>query len=181
VFGNHIVRKRTHVLADVLNAIDQTADARPVFGLACGGRAEPYDSLLNEKIESFGLEQRLLTPGFVRPVENWMAACDVILAPAIDEPLARNVLEALALEVPVVVSTDGGLRELIRGDNGLLCNPYDIPAWITATRQVLDNPLFARSLAAKGRITVSELTPERHAGRVAAIYRGLHRSTEKVA
>lgn len=181
VFGNHIVRKRTHVLADILNAIPHTADGRPVFGLACGGRAEPYDSLLNEKIESSGLQQRLLTPGFVRPVGNWMAACDVILAPAIDEPLARNVLEALALEVPVVVSTDGGLRELIRGDNGLLCDPYDIPAWIAATRQVLDNVLFARSLATNGRATVSHLTPDRHADRVAAIYRGLRTPAQKVA
>jgi glycosyltransferase involved in cell wall biosynthesis len=110
-----------------------------------------------------------------------MAACDVILAPAIDEPLARNVLEALALEVPVVVSTDGGLRELIGGANGLLCDPYDTPAWVAATRRVLDNPLFARSLAANGRATVAELTPERHARRITAIYRGLHGQIEKVA
>jgi glycosyltransferase involved in cell wall biosynthesis len=174
VFGNHIVRKRTHVLADVLRAIAHTGDGRPVYGLACGGRAEPYDHELDAKIATFSLGRRLLRPGFVRPVENWMAACDVILAPAIHEPLARNVLEAQALEVPVVVSTDGGLRELIRdGENGLLCDPYDLPAWIAATRRLLDDSVLARTLSNAGRATVAELTPARHAARIAAIYRGL--------
>jgi len=174
VFGNHIVRKRTHVLADIVRAVTHTADGRPVYGLACGGRAEPYDHELDAKIAAFSLDRRLLCPGFVRPVENWMAACDVILAPAVHEPLARNVLEAQALEIPVVVSTDGGLRELIRdGENGLLCDPYDLPAWIAATRRLLDEPSLARALAYAARATVSELTPLRHAARIAAIYRGL--------
>jgi glycosyltransferase involved in cell wall biosynthesis len=174
VFGNHIARKRTHVLADVLADITAAADGRPVFGLACGGRAEPYDHELDGKIAALGLEARLLRPGFVRPVENWMAGCDVILAPAIHEPLARNVLEAMALEVPVVVSTDGGLPELVRdGENGVLRDPYDIPGWIAATRHILDQKAFAARLTAAGRATVADLTPGRHAARVEAIYRSI--------
>ncbi|HEU0095516.1 MAG TPA: glycosyltransferase family 4 protein, partial [Rhizomicrobium sp.] len=174
IFGNHIVRKRTHVLADVLRAITHTADGRPVYGLACGGRAEPYDHELDEKTTAFGLESRLLRPGFMRPVEDWMAACDVILAPAIDEPLARNVLEAQALGIPVVVSTDGGLREVIRdGENGLLCDPYDLPGWIERTQRVLNDPMLASVLARNGRTAVAALTPDKHAERIARIYRSL--------
>ena len=182
VFGNHIARKRTHVLADVLNAIGHAADGRPVFGLACGGRAEPYDHALDTKVESFGLGERLLRPGFVRPVEDWMAGCDVILAPAVDEPLARNVLEALALEIPVVVSTDGGLPELIRDEeNGLLCDPHDIPGWIAATRRVLDDHNLAERLTRAGRSVVAELTPARHAARVEALYRCIPRFRSQAA
>jgi glycosyltransferase involved in cell wall biosynthesis len=174
VFGNHIDRKRTHVLADLVAAIAQTADGRPAFGLACGARAEPYDRLLDEKIEAFGLQRRLIRPGFVRPVEKWMAACDVIVAPAVDEPLARNVLEALALGVPVAVSTDGGLKELIRdGMNGVLCDPHDGAAWECATRRLLDNRAYARLLAENGKTTVAALAPSLHAQRIAAIYRGI--------
>jgi glycosyltransferase involved in cell wall biosynthesis len=174
VFGNHIVRKRTHMLADVLQAITHTGDGRPVYGLACGGRAEPYDHELDGKIAAFTLGHRLLRPGFVRPVENWMAACDLILAPAVNEPLARNVLEAQALEVPVIVSTDGGLRELIRdGENGLLRDPHDTLGWIAASRTLLDRPELARMLAERGRAGIAELTPQRHAARIAGIYRSL--------
>lgn len=182
IFGNHITRKRTHMLADVLAAITTTADGRPVFGLACGGRAEPYDHELDDKIAALGLEARLLRPGFMRPMEDWMAGCDAILAPAIDEPLARNVLEAMALSVPAVVSTDGGLPELVRdGENGLLRDPYDIPGWIGATRRILDQPDFAARLAASGRATVAALTPERHAARVAAVYRSIPQFRSRAA
>jgi glycosyltransferase involved in cell wall biosynthesis len=182
VFGNHIVRKRTHVLADVLTAITRTADGRPVFGLACGGRAEPYDTELDAKIAAFGLEERLLRPGFVRPIEDWMSGCDVILAPAVDEPLARNVLEAMALEIPVVVSTDGGLPELVRhGENGLLCDPYDIPGWIAATRRILNEPGLAGRLTHAGRAVVAGLTPARHAARVEALYRSIPRFRSQAA
>jgi glycosyltransferase involved in cell wall biosynthesis len=179
-FGNHIKRKRTHVLADLVAAITHTAAGRPVYGLACGARAEPYDDELDEKINIYGLQQRLFRPGFMRPVEKWMAACDVVLAPAVDEPLARNVLEAQALGVPVVVSTDGGLRELIRdGENGLLCDPYDGAGWERAMRRLLDDRSFADKLAQNGRATVAELAPVRHAERIAALYRSLFDQTSR--
>lgn len=172
VFGNHILRKRTHVLADIVHAIAETADGRAVYGLACGGVAEPYDIQLDEKIAAFGLSERLIRPGFVRPVEDWMAACDVILAPAINEPLARNILEAQALEIPVIVSTDGGLRELIRhGESGLLCDPDNLEGWISATAGLLNSPAKAAQLAGEGRKTVSTLRPQAHAARIEAIYR----------
>ena len=171
-FGNHIVRKRTHVLADVLHALTETADRRPIYGLACGAEAAPHDTLLHEKIASYGLEQRLLRPGFVRPVEEWISACDVVLAPAIHEPLARSVLEAQALEVPAVVSTDGGLRELIEdGRTGILCDPYDLDDWIFATLAILNDGELADTMARAARQVVSKLEPKRHAERIAAIYR----------
>ncbi|HEY7979353.1 MAG TPA: glycosyltransferase family 4 protein [Rhizomicrobium sp.] len=182
VFGNHIKRKRTHVLADILRAITHTADGCPVYGLACGARAEPYDEELDAKIDKFGLQQRLFRPGFVRPIEKWMTACDAVLAPAIDEPLARNVLEAQALGVPVVVSTDGGLKELIReGENGLLRDPYDGEGWESATRRLLDDRNLADRLAQNGRATVAGLAPALHAQRIVAVYRGLFNRTSRKA
>ncbi|MGN6516243.1 MAG: glycosyltransferase family 4 protein [Rhizomicrobium sp.] len=184
VFGNLIRRKRAHVLADLIAAIPHTADGRPVYGIACGAQAEPYDQLLDERIAQHRLEHRVFRPGFVRPVEKWMAACDAILSPAIDEPLARNVLEAQALGVPVIVSTDGGLRELIRdGWNGLLCDPYDSTGWVRATRAVLDDRCLAARLAMNGRATIDRLAPRHHAQRIAAIYRGLfeHPSRDEAA
>jgi glycosyltransferase involved in cell wall biosynthesis len=142
--------------------------------MACGGKAEPYDHLIAQKIERLGLQERFIRPGFVRPVDSWMAACDLVIAPATDEPLARNVLEAQALGVPVIVSTDGGLKELIRhGTNGLLCDPFDIDTWIASVRSVLDDRLLAGKLAKNGLATVADLSPAWHAQRISAIYAGL--------
>ncbi|HUO88495.1 MAG TPA: glycosyltransferase family 4 protein [Rhizomicrobium sp.] len=182
IFGNHLVRKRTHVLADVLAAIPVTSDGRQVFGLACGARAEPYDYLLDKKVESFALAERLLRPGFVRPVEDWMGACDVVLAPAINEPLGRSVLEAQALGVPVVLSTDGGFRELVvDGQTGLICEPYDLNAWIVATRRLLDDRRLATALADAAGAVSSRLRPDAHARRVVAVYRSVLRQNDSEA
>lgn len=171
VFGNHAARKRTHVLADVLDALQLTKDGRPIIGLACGGKVEPYDHHLDSKIAAFGLETRLLRPGFVRPVEDWIGACDVIIAPAVQEPLSRSILEAQALGVPVVVSTDGGLKELIEHERtGILCDPHDLPQWITATRRILNDENFSNSMTSAAQRVVSRLKPREHACRVAAVY-----------
>lgn len=171
VFGAHTVRKRTHVLADVLNAIPEIGGA-PVFGLACGKRAEPYDTLLGEKIAAFGLEHRLLLPGFVRPAEDWMAACDVVLAPAEREPFGRTAFEAALAGAPIVMSSDSGVSELITdGEDGYLVSPQDVPLWIERARDVLTDPVRAEAMAAKALAGLADYAPERHAERVETIYR----------
>jgi glycosyltransferase involved in cell wall biosynthesis len=174
VFGNMTARKRTHLLADVLHAIPRTADGRLVFGLACGGRAEPYDHALDRKTAAYGLEDRLLRPGFVRPVESWMAACDLVLAPAVREPFGRTVIEALVLGVPVAVSADAGVCELIRdGKTGVLCDPDDSASWIAAARRLLNDTAAARAMAEGAAGLAAHLAPARHAARIVALYREL--------
>lgn len=174
VFGNFSRRKRSHVLTDVVAALAQAPSGAPLFGLLCGGRVEPLDQELFAKIERYGLASRLLMPGFVRPVHEWMAACDVILAPAEKEPLARNVLEAQAVGVPVIVSSDGGLTELIHdGDNGIILPPDQIDRWIEAVRRVLEDPEFAARLARRGQESVRVLAPNQHAERIERIYDGI--------
>jgi glycosyltransferase involved in cell wall biosynthesis len=176
-FGNLVMRKRTHVLADILKDITHTADGRPVFGVACGARAEPYDVELDRKINEYGLEGRLLRPGFVRPVENWMAACDVVVAPATREPFGRTAVEALSLGVPVVLSRDAGVCELIHdGEMALLRDPHDIPAWIAAVRRLLDDPAAADAMVRSAAHVTAPLAPARHAARVSAIYADLLRA-----
>ena len=171
VFGNLTKRKRAHALADIMRDLGPSIGGRPVFGVACGGVIEPRDEELEPKREAYGLKERLAVPGFVRPVDRWMAACDVILAPAEREPLARNVLEAMAVGVPVVVSDDGGLREFIKqGDNGFLLAPHDTDQWVRVIRDILSGQCPAEQLIRAGQKAASELTVEKHARRIEKIY-----------
>ena len=171
VFANLIRRKRNHMLVDIIAGVTKSARGDPVFGLMCGGPAEPLDTLFAEKIERYGLQARILQPGFVRPSDVWMAACDIIIAPAEKEPLARNVLEALAIGIPVIVSSDGGLPEIVEdGITGLVLPPEDLPAWIKAVQGLLDHPQSAEALATAGQKSVERLTPACHAERIEDIY-----------
>jgi glycosyltransferase involved in cell wall biosynthesis len=182
IFGNLSRRKRSHVLADVVNQLATGPGGRPIYGLICGGPAEPLDQELYAKIEQYDLGGRLLMPGFVRPVHEWMAACDMILAPAEKEPLARNVLEAQALGVPVICSLDGGLTEIIEdGVNGVILPPQDVDAWVASVQRLILQPDFAAQLAERGQDNVRRLRPDLHARRIEAIYRKASRGAEWAA
>jgi glycosyltransferase involved in cell wall biosynthesis len=174
IFGSHTERKRTHVLADVLNGIPATAAGDPVLGLACGKRAEPYDKQLDEKIQAFGLQERLIRPGQVRPVEEWMAACDLILAPAEREPFGRTALEAAQVGVPILMSADSGAREIIDdGVNGRVIDPRAIDQWVAVTRELLEDGAAARRMADSARARLAGFLPQRHAEQVIEIYRDI--------
>jgi glycosyltransferase involved in cell wall biosynthesis len=88
------------------------------------------------------------------------------------EGLGSAVLLAMSAGVPVVASRVGGLSEVIRhGENGLLVDnhPEDIAA---AIRQVLDNPVLARSIGSAARKTIIErFTVDHMVRRTIEVYR----------
>lgn len=171
IFGTLIRRKRTHVIADVVRAITRTADGCPVFGIVCGEPAEPLDELLAQKIADYGLGERIRLVGFVKPVEPWMAACDVVLAPAVDEAFGRTSFEALASGTPVVVSNDSGSIEILgTGAGALFLPPEPIGAWVDAVAELLTDRERTRRMVEAGALAVGELSPTRHAERIQRIY-----------
>src|SRR4029079_15104613 len=79
------------------------------------------------------------------------------LLPSGAEPFGRALLEAMALEVPVVATSAGGPPELIRdGREGYLAPPGDTAAWARAVRQATDDPEHGRSLGRAGRVRLAE-------------------------
>jgi D-inositol-3-phosphate glycosyltransferase len=88
-------------------------------------------------------------------VAAWMRAADVVVVPSRREPLGLAAVEALACGTPVVASSVGGLREVVRdGENGLLIPPEDPGALAAALGRLADNGLRAR-LGAAGPASVA--------------------------
>lgn len=173
VFGNHSLRKRTHVLADVVAALK---DAGDVYGVACGKRAEPYDHLLDEKIEAYGLENRLFKPGYVSPVTKWIAGCDLVLAPAVREPFGRSFLEAAAAGTPLIMSSDSGAADLIEHErSGLLVHPEDLNEWIRQSSRIVRDKNLAEGLILAARSSLEKYNAPSHAVRIKEIYENLLR------
>jgi glycosyltransferase involved in cell wall biosynthesis len=59
-----------------------------------------------------GVADRLRLPGFVSPVEPWLAACDVVVNVSRYEGLSIAVQEALAAGLPVIATDVGGQGEI---------------------------------------------------------------------
>lgn len=72
-----------------------------------------------------GLAGRVRMPGFVHPVQPWLAACDAFLNLSRHEGLSMAVREALDLGLPVVATAVGGQEEI--GEPGLSLLPPGAP------------------------------------------------------
>src|SRR5439155_26032465 len=59
-------------------------------------------------------------------VADWVAACDVLCQPSIEEPFGLALLEAMASERPVVATEIGGPPEFVQPGTGVLVDPQSI-------------------------------------------------------
>lgn len=111
---------------------------------------------LEKIVERENLEDKVIFPGRVpnKDLPDYYAATDVFVLPSVSRLEAFGIvaLEAMASEVPVVVSDIPGVREVItEGRNGLLAepmNPHDIAGKI---RIMLENPEMAKRMGKRGR------------------------------
>ena len=85
------------------------------------------------------------------------------------EPFGLVALEALAQEVPVVISRQSGVAEVIR--SALALDFFDVDGMAATILALLARPALARELAAAGRREVARLTWEKSAARVLDVYR----------
>lgn len=169
--GALLERKRPHILLKLLKRIEQTEDGRKVYGVVCGETLEPHDRKYFQMLREEDWGGRVIAPGFVNNAAEWMAACDVLVAPAVDEPLARVGVEAQSIGLPVMVSSDGGLREVVEhGISGLVVDPDDFEGWVEGVGRVLNRPDVMRTLSEGGLRSAAQLTVKQHTDAIEAIY-----------
>ena len=111
------------------------ADGIPVRYEIAGAEPPPGDAAkpsdrpkLLYLIRELGLEGRVELLGELshEEVRDRMQASDVLLHPSLSEGIPNCVLEAMACELPVVVTDCGGMREAVTdGVEGFVCPPRD--------------------------------------------------------
>jgi len=127
-----------------------------IVGGAIWGRGErPTDNLLRSWAEQLGVSERLVLPGFRSDAPEMLAAMDVFCLPSYREGLPRSIIEAMAMELPVVATDIRGCRELvIPGETGYLVPPRDANALAVALEQLLSDRGLAVRCGRRGRETV---------------------------
>lgn len=105
-----------------------------------------------EKVACLGLESQVVFPGLVSDVEDYLVAADVYFQPSRVESLGLSVLDSMRVGIPSVVSSHGGLSELVvDGVTGFIVDPLD--AGVAAQRVVslCKEPVLARKLGQNAR------------------------------
>jgi glycosyltransferase involved in cell wall biosynthesis len=114
-----------------------------------GGGPEQGD--LEAQAAALGVEHRVHFLGGLSDVRPVVRAAMALILPSDREGLARSVMEALALEVPVIVSTARGNPELVGEDSGLLYGIGDVPALAEAMDWMITHPADRVAMGATGR------------------------------
>jgi len=110
--------------------------------------------------------------GWRTDVPDWLALFDVFVSSSVLEGLGTSVMQAMAMETPVVVTTAGGLPEIVDdGQNGLLVPPADAAALADGIIQLLNDAGLRARMATAGRRSVAErFTPDRMVEGTLAVY-----------
>lgn len=106
---------------------------------------------IEERISALGLTECVLLAGLMNPVAPLLKRADLVVMPSFYEPLGMAQSEALALGAPVVASKVGGIPETVTdGETGLLVEPGNQEAWVTALTCALHNLPGMRQMAQEG-------------------------------
>ena len=125
--------------------------------------------------DKLGISQHVKLLGHVNDTQSFFESLDVFALSSLREGLPNVLLEALALEAPVVATRIAGIPSLIQhGENGLLVEPEDEDALAAALGRLLRCTEARRAYAAAGRRTIEDaFSFEHRMRRIAGIYDAL--------
>ena len=146
----------------LLRACSQLKDRQIEFRCQLVGDGEMRGQIERDIVE-LGLTDYVNLLGFQprHRVRELLTEADVMALPSIVTPSGKKegipvaLMEALAVELPVVATSISGIPELIEdGKTGLLVSERDVDALTTALLRIYNEPEFAREIGRAGRVKV---------------------------
>jgi glycosyltransferase involved in cell wall biosynthesis len=121
--------------------------------------AGPHRETLERIASELGVEERVTFAGAVAQdrVHDYLGRADVFCLASFAEGLPVVLMEAMAMELPVVATRIAGIPELLEdGANGLLVAPGREDLLADALARILRDPKASRRMARAGRRRVQE-------------------------
>lgn len=138
---------------------------------------EGYTERLQAFVRQHQLEPYVKLLGFRRDVPDLLAQLDILALPSLQEPFGKIVIEAMAMETPVIASRVGGVPEILAdGETGLLVPPQDSIALKQALSRLIADAALRERMGKAGRQRVEAcFSLERNVHATQAIYQELCR------
>lgn len=173
-FSNLLERKRPRIFVETAIRLARARPESLVF-VMFGDDREGFGEPLRRCAEQGGIEASLHLMGFADPVEPLMAGCDLMIAPAVREPLGLTLMEGCLAGTPVIAADDGGHREIYGPvAPAWLAEADDPDALARAAGAVLDDPEGNRAVLARAREDLRRrFSMPTYTAAVAEVYRKL--------
>ncbi|MBO4646250.1 MAG: glycosyltransferase family 4 protein [Bacteroidales bacterium] len=123
-----------------------------------------------ERVAELGISDKFHFTGFLRgkDIDRMFGMSDVYVMPSISEPFGISPLEAMQSGVPVVISKQSGVSEVLQ--YAIKVDFWDIEATADAIYGILHYPALSRILTEKGTEEANNLKWEDVAERLKRIY-----------
>jgi glycosyltransferase involved in cell wall biosynthesis len=111
---------------------------------------------LDRLIEELGVGEHVRLWGYAGDVRPLFEAMDLFVLSSRREGLPNVVLEAMAMEVPLIATSIAGIPQLVQHQqNGLLVEPDNHDELFAAVQRMISEPDLRRRLAAEARVLVA--------------------------
>lgn len=125
--------------SDLIDAVAEMAPAHPRLSLAIAGDG-PLRRQLADQTVSLGIADRVHFLGFQRDVGQVLEAFDIFAMPSLCETIGYALMEAMAMELPAVGSSVGGIPEVILpGVTGAIVPARNPQALAAALRPLVES------------------------------------------
>jgi glycosyltransferase involved in cell wall biosynthesis len=122
-------------------------------------------------VEELGVGDRVRLLGHRDDVPALMAACDLTIAPFVNEAFGGVLAESMHAGTPVAGYRSGGIPEIVRdGVEGLLVEATDVSALAAAVERMARDPALRARLAAGALERASAFTLDRQLSAVRALH-----------
>lgn len=146
----------------------------------------PLRPTLEAQTAELGLTEQVVFHGALPHddvIERFRQA-DIFVLPAVEVPnggrdgIPNVILEAMAMEVPVISTDHSGIPEVVKHQvNGMLVPPRDTAQLVAALQHLLDNPDERERLGREGRRTVlKHFDVDRNARRLLEVFKDAARA-----
>jgi len=118
----------------------------------------------------YGITNRFHFAGFLngREVSRLLHRSDLFIMPSVSEPFGIVPLEAMQANVPVIISHQSGVSELIR--NVIKTDFWDVHAMADAVHGILRYKKLSKAMIAEGKQEVNKLNWENSASNIIQVY-----------
>ena len=122
------------------------------------------------RVAQLGIADRFHFTGFLKggEVQRMFRLSDVYVMPSVSEPFGISPLEAMRSGVPVIISRQSGVAEVL--DYAIKVNYWDVDALADAIYGLLTYPALGRMFASKGLEEVTGLKWTNAAAKIKMVY-----------
>jgi glycogen(starch) synthase len=177
--GRVVQEKGAHLIVEAAPRVLAEIPHTKFIIAGTGSMVEP----LKRRVLELGIADRVLIAGFISELDRnrLLKVADAAIFPSLYEPFGIVALEAMAAKCPVIVSSVGGLKEVVQHDvTGVTIYPDNIESTAWGILHTLKNLQAAKARAAKAyRMVKREYNWDRIAEQTIAVYERIVRERAK--